>query len=207
MRISRRDNRAAVERTKVVEAGYKLVQGSRTYRASVYAEEVSDAAFLLSGESGFVDPGDLLPDLGFARDRIQHGRLSPDGLFRFGHAIAGRPRGSLSRGRAHRRTCSYRVSRRTSGQWRRSSFGCPQRPALVAHGSRGNVRAHHQNPRGNQLRVDGFQRSDADPRFPDRRRPIRGSAGMSTPASLCRRSAACIWKSPRTCATCWRKDT
>lgn len=64
MRISRRSNRAAVERTKVIEAGYKLVKGSRTYRASVYAEEVSDAAFLLSGESGFVDPGDLLPDLG-----------------------------------------------------------------------------------------------------------------------------------------------
>jgi len=64
MRISRRSNRAAVERTKAIEAGYKLVKGSRTYRASVYAEEVSDAAFLLSGESGFVDPGDLLPDLG-----------------------------------------------------------------------------------------------------------------------------------------------
>ena len=64
MRISRRSNRAAVERTKVIEAGYKLIKGSRTYRASVYAEDVSDAAFLLSGESGFVDPGDLLPDLG-----------------------------------------------------------------------------------------------------------------------------------------------
>jgi hypothetical protein len=64
MLISRRSNRAAVERTKAIEAGYKLVKGSRTYRASVYAEEVSDAAFLLSGESGFVDAGDLLPDLG-----------------------------------------------------------------------------------------------------------------------------------------------
>jgi len=64
MRISRRSNRAAVERTKVIEAGYKLMKGSRTYRASVYAEDVSDAAFLLSGESGFVDLGDLLPDLG-----------------------------------------------------------------------------------------------------------------------------------------------
>jgi hypothetical protein len=29
----------------------------------VYHEEVSNAAFLMSGESGFVDPGDLLPDL------------------------------------------------------------------------------------------------------------------------------------------------
>ena len=62
-RISRRDNQAAVERNKVIEAGYQTVKGSRTYRASVYAEEVSDAAFLMSGESGFVDAGDLLPDL------------------------------------------------------------------------------------------------------------------------------------------------
>jgi hypothetical protein len=64
MRISRRSDRAAVERTKVVEAGYKVVRGLRTYRVSVYAEDVSDAAMLLSGDSGFVDPGDLLPDLG-----------------------------------------------------------------------------------------------------------------------------------------------
>src|SRR4029077_1262635 len=62
-RISRRNNQAAVERTKVIEAGYQAVRGSRTYRASVYREEVSDAAFLMSGASGFVDPGDLLPDL------------------------------------------------------------------------------------------------------------------------------------------------
>jgi len=62
-RISRRGNRAALERSKVIEAGYQAVRGSRTYRAAVYAEEVSDAAFLLSGDSGFVDPGDLLPDL------------------------------------------------------------------------------------------------------------------------------------------------
>ena len=62
-RISRRDNQAAVERNKVIEAGYQTVKGSRTYRASVYAEDVSDAAFLLSGDSGFVDSGNLLPDM------------------------------------------------------------------------------------------------------------------------------------------------
>ena len=62
-RISRRDNQAAVERNKVIEAGYQTVRGSRTYRASVYAEQVSDAAFLMSGESGLVDSSDLLPDL------------------------------------------------------------------------------------------------------------------------------------------------
>jgi hypothetical protein len=62
-RISRRDNQASVERNKVIEAGYQAVDGSRTYRASVYAEEVFNAAFLMSGDSGLVDPGDLLPDL------------------------------------------------------------------------------------------------------------------------------------------------
>ena len=62
-RISRRDNQAAVERNKVIEAGYQAVKGSRTFRASVYAEEVSDAAFLMSGASGMVDSGNLLPDL------------------------------------------------------------------------------------------------------------------------------------------------
>jgi hypothetical protein len=61
--ISRRNNQAALERNRVIEAGYHVVQGSRTYRASVYHEEVSDAAFLMSGDSGFVDAGDLLPDL------------------------------------------------------------------------------------------------------------------------------------------------
>ena len=61
-RISRRNNQAEMERSKVIEAGYQMVRGSRKYRASVYAEEVSNAAFLMSGESGFVDASDLLPD-------------------------------------------------------------------------------------------------------------------------------------------------
>ena len=62
-RISRRDNQAAVERSKVIEAGYQTVRGSRTYRATVYAEEVSDGAFLMSGDLGFMDAGNLLPDM------------------------------------------------------------------------------------------------------------------------------------------------
>jgi hypothetical protein len=62
-RISRRDNQAEVERGKVIELGYKAVHGSRTYRASIYAEQVSNAAFLMSGDSDFLDSSDLLPDL------------------------------------------------------------------------------------------------------------------------------------------------
>jgi hypothetical protein len=62
-RITRRNNQAAMERSKVIEAGYQTVQGSRTYRASVYAEDVTNSAVLMSGDSGLVDSGDLLPDL------------------------------------------------------------------------------------------------------------------------------------------------
>jgi hypothetical protein len=61
--ISRRDNQAAVERTKVIEAAYQTVRGSRTYRATVYAEQVSDAAFLMSGDLGFMNSANLLPDM------------------------------------------------------------------------------------------------------------------------------------------------
>ena len=62
-RISRRDNQAAVERSKTIEAGYQTVRGSRTYRATVYAEEVTDGAFLMSGDSGFMGSANLLPDM------------------------------------------------------------------------------------------------------------------------------------------------
>ena len=62
-RISRRNGQAAIERTKVVETGYQTVKGTRTYRVSMFAEEVSDAAFLMSGSSGTVEAGELLPDL------------------------------------------------------------------------------------------------------------------------------------------------
>ncbi len=61
--ISRRDGNAAVQRTRTYEAGYQIKQGSRTYTASVYRDEVSNAAFLISDQSGVVASNDLLPDL------------------------------------------------------------------------------------------------------------------------------------------------
>jgi hypothetical protein len=61
--ISRRDGQAAVQRTRTYEAGYHVTVGSRTYSASVYRDETSNAAFLISGESGVVSQSDLLPDL------------------------------------------------------------------------------------------------------------------------------------------------
>lgn len=61
-RLSRRDNRAVVERTRKYEAGYELVRGAMRYGASVFREEVTNAAFLMSG-ADFLGPADLLPDL------------------------------------------------------------------------------------------------------------------------------------------------
>jgi hypothetical protein len=61
--ISRRNNNAAVQRTRTYEAGYQYKQGSRTYSVSIYRDEVSNAAFLISGEANLVAASDLLPDL------------------------------------------------------------------------------------------------------------------------------------------------
>jgi hypothetical protein len=68
-RISRRDFQAQVQRTKTFEAGYRRVQGSRTYAAAAYRESVSNAAFIMSGPSDFVPVSDSLPDFG-TRSRI-----------------------------------------------------------------------------------------------------------------------------------------
>jgi len=62
-RISRLAGRMAVQRDQNMEAGYEIVRGSRTYSASVYREEITNAAFLLSGPSEFAVSGELLPDL------------------------------------------------------------------------------------------------------------------------------------------------
>jgi len=61
--ISRRDDQAAVQRTKTYEVGYQVKRGSRTYSASIYRDETSNAAFLISGDSDLVSASDLLPDL------------------------------------------------------------------------------------------------------------------------------------------------
>ncbi len=99
-RISRRDNQAAVERSKVVEAAYQTVRGSRTYRATVYAEEVSDAAFLMSGDSGFMDSANLLPDMSSLGTIFDVGDYRRMGYFRVRNASSGRSRGNLRAGRA-----------------------------------------------------------------------------------------------------------
>jgi len=63
-RVSLRDAQARVQRTENFELGYQFVQGSRTYSAGVYTENVSNAAFTMSGGTDFVPLSDSLPDLG-----------------------------------------------------------------------------------------------------------------------------------------------
>ena len=143
-RISRRDNQAAVERNKVIEAGYQTVKGSRTYRASVYAEEVSNAAFLMSGESGFVDPGDLLPDLasrGIVFNVGDYRRMGYSASVT--QALGDRVEVSVAGG-PHRRFAASEIAGCASGQWRRSSFRGPQRAAALGNRAGGCVRARHQ---------------------------------------------------------------
>ncbi len=63
-RVSLSDAEARVQRTQTFEAGYRRVQGSRTYTAGIYREAVSNAAFILSGPADFVPLSDSLPNLG-----------------------------------------------------------------------------------------------------------------------------------------------
>jgi hypothetical protein len=62
-RISRRDDGAAVERTKNYEASYQVVDGTRKFTAMAFHEVVADAAFLMSGDIGLAGAANLLPDL------------------------------------------------------------------------------------------------------------------------------------------------
>ena len=62
-RISRRGDRTRVQRNQNYEAGYAIVDGSRTYTASAFVDDVSNAAFLLSGSLSMISAGDMLPDL------------------------------------------------------------------------------------------------------------------------------------------------
>jgi len=59
-----RADRVRVQRTQNFEAAYTRVVGSRTYAIGAYTESVSNAAFMLSGQHGFVPLTDTLPDLG-----------------------------------------------------------------------------------------------------------------------------------------------
>ena len=62
-RVSIRDGRAHVQRAGNFEIGYRKVAGSRTFAASAWREQVSNAAFNTSASFGAIGGGELLPDL------------------------------------------------------------------------------------------------------------------------------------------------
>jgi hypothetical protein len=62
-RISRRDGSTRVQRNQNYEIGYAIVDGSRTYGASAFMEDISNARFLMSGTHEMFAADDLLPDL------------------------------------------------------------------------------------------------------------------------------------------------
>jgi len=61
-RISRRDNRAAVERNRSYEATYEVTDGKRSFYATAYRDETANAAFLMSGSTDMAGVANLLPD-------------------------------------------------------------------------------------------------------------------------------------------------
>jgi hypothetical protein len=62
-RVSRSGGRMHLQRSQNWEAGYVVVEHSRRYSASVYMENVADAAYTLSPFASFLSRDDLLPDL------------------------------------------------------------------------------------------------------------------------------------------------
>ena len=63
-RVSMRNSQPYVQRTQTFELGYRRIEGSRTYSAAVYHDDVSNATFMLSGPAGFVPVSDLMPNFG-----------------------------------------------------------------------------------------------------------------------------------------------
>jgi hypothetical protein len=62
-RVSKSGGHMHLQRSQNWEAGYELVRGSRKYSASMYLEDVSDAAYTMSPMASFLSRDDLLPDL------------------------------------------------------------------------------------------------------------------------------------------------
>jgi hypothetical protein len=62
-RMSLANGKAQIQRGEEYEAVYVRRSGSRTYRASLYRQDISNAAVTVSAPAGFFSGGDILPDL------------------------------------------------------------------------------------------------------------------------------------------------
>lgn len=75
-RLSIRDGRAHVQRAANLEIGYRKAAGGRTFAASAWREEVSNAALSASGAVGaLTGGGEMLPDLASSMSVLNAGRF------------------------------------------------------------------------------------------------------------------------------------
>ena len=135
-RISRRDGHARVQRNQNYEAGYTMVDGSRTYAASMYREELSNAAFLLSGSPELVSRENLLADLNSRGVVFNAGSLRRTGYTLAVTQAAGEHvEFTLALGRATAFSASPRTEGSADGNAVRNSLYAAERPWFTARGS------------------------------------------------------------------------
>ena len=78
-RVSIRDGRAHVQRAGNFEIGYRKVAGSRTFAASAWREQVTNAAFNASSPTGLFNGAELLPDLSSSMSVLNAGSYKRTG--------------------------------------------------------------------------------------------------------------------------------
>ncbi len=79
-RMSLANGRPQIQRGEEYEVVYSHRSGSRTYKASMYRQDISNAAVTLSAPSGFFTGGDVLPDLFSASSILNAGNFQSTGF-------------------------------------------------------------------------------------------------------------------------------
>jgi Carboxypeptidase regulatory-like domain len=79
-RMSMLDGRAQIQRGVEYEAVYVHRSGSRTYRASMFRQDVSNTALTVAGPAGFFSGGDVLPDLFSNSEILNAGTFQSTGV-------------------------------------------------------------------------------------------------------------------------------
>ena len=79
-RMSLDNGRPQIQRGEEYEIVYSHRRGSRTYRASMYRQDISNAAVTLSAPAGFYSAGDVLPDLFSASSILNAGNYQSTGF-------------------------------------------------------------------------------------------------------------------------------
>jgi hypothetical protein len=135
-RISRRNGQTKVQRNQNYEAGYTIVDGSRTYSASVYREDISNSAFLLSGSLGLASSENMLPDLNSRGVVFNAGNFRRSGYtLAVTQALGERVEFTLAAGRATALIANPVASDALSGDQLRASIFAAPRPWFTARAS------------------------------------------------------------------------